>query len=132
MRMEKLREAREVLATAALEGMTFTGEVLDLAFDGKAADYVIDLIDNHFVRDENNPHGILHPEGFTEFETQNGIKQNVYRYSFISEWHWQVLDRYALTDREKIQKSAQMIAALHRVYEGKQELAEINPLDNAK
>jgi len=119
--LDEITKARDILSIAALEGTTFTAEVLALATN-QDTDDLINFLDDYFVQSEENPSGILREEGFLPFEVQPEITLNVFRYSFVSDWHWQILDRYALTEDEKIQKSAEMITALQIAYEGNEKL----------
>jgi hypothetical protein len=117
----EITKAREILSIAALEGTTFTTQVLALATN-QDTDDVMDFLDDYFVQSGENPSGILREEGFLTLEIQPEITLNVFRYSFISDWHWKVLNRYALTDDEKKQKSTELITALQVAYEGDESL----------
>lgn len=116
--LSRINHVRQMLACAALEGTTFTADALAIAL-GYDVDELIDFLDDVLLQNEEKPDGILREEQFLTLEVPQ--KRALRRYSFISDWHWQVIDRYALTKGEKKQKSADMLKALLVTYEGEEQ-----------
>lgn len=97
-------EAKEILGFAALEGRIFTAEALSLALNRKTDD-IVDYLDDYFVQTDQRPDGILSEVGFVDVEIAPALFRKVFRYAFLSDWHWQVLDRFAFTEEEKHKNS---------------------------
>lgn len=115
--LPQIAQAKKILGLAALEGNSFTAEVLALAL-GKDTDELIDYLDDNFVLEESRPNGILLENGSVEIELAPNVKETLWRYKFVSDWHWQILDRYAFpADEEKFKYAAEMIQASMIVFE---------------
>ena len=113
---DEIIEAKNILATAALEGVIFTIESLALTLN-RDVDELIDYLDNYFVKDEENLNGILIEEGFLTLNISPYETRNVFRYRFASDWHWRVLERYVFSKEVKQKILSELIYALQIVYD---------------
>ena len=119
--IRKHNEAKKILGTAALEGKTFTVKALSSVLNLDDNE-LVDYLDDNLVQDENHPNGILLEEGFLNIEDAPNLKDKVFRYSFVSDWHWHVLEHYVLTPEEKLKTSHEMVKALRATYEHEERL----------
>jgi tetratricopeptide (TPR) repeat protein len=121
--LSQIGEAKKMLGLAALEGERFTAEVSALAL-GIDTDELIDYLDDNLLVDESRPNGILLENGSIEIETAPNVKKVLWRYKFVSDWHWQILNRYAFpTVEEKFKYAGEMIQALKIVFETNERFA---------
>ena len=81
-----LREARELLVCAALEGRRFTAEGVAAALH-RDRDEVIDLLDEQLARDEDHPLGLVVEDGSVEVDDETG-RRTLWRYRFAAELDW--------------------------------------------
>jgi tetratricopeptide (TPR) repeat protein len=62
--------------------------------------------------------------GSIEIETAPNVKKVLWRYKFVSDWHWQILNRYAFpTVEEKFKYATEMIKNLKIVFETNERFA---------
>jgi tetratricopeptide (TPR) repeat protein len=81
-------------------------------------------LDDNLLVDESRPNGILLENGSIEIETAPNVKKVLWRYKFVSDWHWQILNRYAFpTVEEKFKYAGEMIQALKIVFETNERFA---------
>jgi len=113
---DRLEDARELLATAALEGLRFTAEAVAGAL-GRDPDEVIDLLDDPLTRSEDRPEGLVVDIGFLEVEGPDVEPRHLSRYQFVSTLHWRTLRRYGLGGPSEIAERSERYAwTLARVY----------------
>lgn len=110
-----LDAARELLATAALEGRRFTAPALARTLD-RDPDGLIDFIDEHLTVGDGRPDGLVVDLGFLKLTDPDGQPQYVSRYEFVSALHWQTLRRYGLGPSEVAERSERYAWALADVY----------------
>ena len=125
----EVEDAREVLACAALEGMSFTAEAVALAA-GWHTDELIDFFDEVLVRTEENPEGLLLEDGSARVPDEGGGERTLWRYRFVSDLHRMALERdgFARVERpqsgtERRAKCLAMIEALKQTYAAGESLA---------
>ncbi len=114
---DEISKVKDILYFASLEGRKFTSEVISrgLELDNE---YLGDLFDDKLVFSEDNPNGVLLDEKGLYLETELGKSVGVYRYSFLDDWDWQVMDYFAFAgEGERHKYSLKMIDALENVYE---------------
>lgn len=119
----EVEAAREVLACAALEGVRFTADAVALALDWDR-DELIDFLDETLVQTDDNQDGLLREDDSAQIVLPDGTTRTLWRYSFVSDLHWQALDRYGFaneqrpdrSDSERREKSAGLIRALQETY----------------
>lgn len=112
--LRKLDTVREILSCAALEDRTFTADALAIALEWDR-DELVDFLDDNLVQTDEHPAGLLQEQPPLEIDAT--LQRYVCRYRFISDWHWHVLERYAFTEKQRKKRSAELLAALQRVYE---------------
>jgi hypothetical protein len=122
---DRLEAARELLATAALEGRRFTAPALARALD-RDPDELIDFLDEHLAVGDSRPDGLVVDLGFLKLTDPAGQPQFVSRYEFVSGLHWQTLRRYGLGRSEVADRSERYAWALAEVYAS--ELARVAAL----
>ncbi len=110
-----LETARELLATAALEGRRFTAPALAGAL-GRDPDELIDFLDEHLTVGDDHPDGLVVDVGFLKLHDPEGEPRFVSRYEFVSALHWQTLRRYGLGPSEEAERSERYGWALAEVY----------------
>jgi tetratricopeptide (TPR) repeat protein len=113
-----LDDARELLATAALEGPRFTAEALADTLD-RDPDEVIDFLDDTLAVNEGHPDGLVVDIGFVDVQHQGQETESRHlnRYEFVSTLHWWALRRYGLGGSSQVADRNERYAwALARVY----------------
>jgi len=110
-----LEAARELLATAALEGRRFTAPALAHALD-RDPDELIDFLDEHLAVGDGRPDGLVVDLGFLQLTNPDGEPRYVSRYEFVSAVHWQTLRRYGLGPSQTAERSERYAWALAEVY----------------
>jgi tetratricopeptide (TPR) repeat protein len=112
----RLEAARELLATAALEGPRFTAQaVADVL--RRDPDEVIDLLDDSLTATEDRTDGLVVDLGFLEIQDPKADSRFVNRYQFVSTLHWHTLRRYGLGGpAETARRSEEYAWALDRAY----------------
>ena len=93
-------EAKTIFGMAALEGSTFTLDTLALALN-IVTDQLEDYIDDNFVKETDNPNGIVEVANPLILDTDLTASNDLARYKFVSDWHWHIFDRYAFPTLEK-------------------------------
>jgi hypothetical protein len=112
----RLEAARELLATAALEGPRFTAQAVADAL-GRDPDEVIDLLDDSLMATEDRTDGLVVDLGFLEIQVPMAESRFVNRYQFVSTLHWHTLRRYGLGGpAETARRSEEYAWALDRAY----------------
>jgi len=112
-----LREARELLVCAALEGRRFTAEGVAAAL-GRDRDEVNDLLDERLARDEGHPLGLVVEDGSVEVDDETG-RRTLWRYRFAAELDWLTLSRHdGLTDARRSERAGELARALRSLYGG--------------
>jgi tetratricopeptide (TPR) repeat protein len=119
----EIEEARELLACAALEGVSFTADALARAMNWDR-DELIDFLDEALVQSEDNPDGLLLEDEAVNIPTPDGATRTLWRYRFVSDLHWMALERYGFSneqrpersDTERLEKCAALAEALIENY----------------
>ena len=112
-----LREARELLVCAALEGRRFTAEGVAAALR-RDRDEVIDLLDERLARDADHPLGLVVEDGSVEVDDETG-RRTLWRYRFAAELDWLTLSRHhGLTDARRSERAGELARALRELYGG--------------
>jgi tetratricopeptide (TPR) repeat protein len=119
----EVEDARNVLACAALEGICFTADAAALAL-GWDRDELIDFLDDALVQTEEKPDGLLIEDKSISITMPDGVTRILWRYRFVSDLHWTVLDRYGFAEQprpnktgtEKLEMSAALTKALIETY----------------
>jgi tetratricopeptide (TPR) repeat protein len=112
----RLEAARELLATAALEGLRFTAEAVAGALD-RDSDEVIDFLDDTLAVSEERPDGLVVDVGFLEVQGPDAELRHLSRYQFVSTLHWRTLRRYGLGGPSEVAERSERYAwALAEVY----------------
>ncbi len=117
------QEVKFILGCAALEGRSFTVEVV-AAVLGLDAELLIDGLDEYLVR--NDETGLLEDDGFTELSpalataplpvppSGSGASRYLHHYRFRWAWQWRTCAKYFLDDTGR----AQLIGPLTSAIEG--------------
>jgi tetratricopeptide (TPR) repeat protein len=104
-----LEDARELLATAALEGLRFTAEAVAGAL-ARDPDEVIDLLDDALSVGEGRPDGLVVDIGFLEVQGPGAELRHLSRYQFVSTLHWRTLRRYGLGGPSEVAERSERYA----------------------
>ncbi len=112
-----LREARQLLVCAALEGRRFTAEGVAVALH-RDREEVNDLLDEQLARDEDHPLGLVVEDGSVEVDDETG-RRTLWRYRFAAELDWLTLSRHhGLTDARRSERAGELARALSERYGG--------------
>jgi len=114
--VQMLEKAREILACAALEGLAFTAPAVATALE-RTADEVINFLDDHLVRDDERPDGLVDELGLIGIPTAEDKPRYLACYAFTSEFIRADLAA-SLTRSERIERSRALADSLIVLYAG--------------
>jgi tetratricopeptide (TPR) repeat protein len=104
---------RQILHLCALEGESFNADCVAAALEYENEEFQ-DLLDDHFVRSDENPDGLLLESELYEFKDKFGNEQEAWRYRFADTFTWLALEND--DDTRLHQQRYQLAMAIRGLY----------------
>jgi tetratricopeptide (TPR) repeat protein len=108
-------EVQEILACGALQGRSFVADAVAVAL-GRDRDRVIDLLDTYAIVDEEHPQGLVEEGGFVSVTGRDGVRRDLWRYSFPSPLVGIAALRNVAGEGRSRALSAALLASLEHLY----------------